>query len=88
MCELANRSRPPPVNTAFQLGVSAAALHKWVRQDQIDRGERPGTTTLETTPLTGTSPLHWQVTSIISRIERVDDSLPATPVEPGEESDG
>ena len=27
--------------------MSAAAIHNWVRQDQIDRGERPGITTPE-----------------------------------------
>ena len=31
---------------------------------------------------------YWQVTSVISRIEPVDDSLPDSPVTPGEESDG
>ena len=31
--------------------------------------------------------LYWQSTSAISRIERVVDSLPVTPVTPGEESD-
>ncbi|MBC7517702.1 MAG: transposase [Microbacteriaceae bacterium] len=36
---------------AMQLGVSAAALHQWVHQDQIDRGERPGITTPETAEL-------------------------------------
>jgi len=41
-----------PITTAAgQLGVSAAALHGWVRQDQIDRGERPGTSTPETAEL-------------------------------------
>ena len=28
--------------TAEELGVSQAALHGWVRQDKIDRGEIPG----------------------------------------------
>ena len=32
-------------------GISAAALHKWVRQDQVDRGERPGLTTTESAQL-------------------------------------
>ena len=41
----------PITTAAVQLGVSAAALHGWVRQDQIDRGERPGTTTPETAEL-------------------------------------
>ena len=30
---------------------------------------------------------YWQVTRVISRIEHVDDSLPDSPVTPGEESD-
>lgn len=36
---------------AAELGISAAALHNWVRQDQIDRGERPGTTTADNAEL-------------------------------------
>ena len=46
------RAGKPITTAAVQLGVSAAALHKWVRQDQIDRGERPGATTSETAELT------------------------------------
>jgi transposase len=34
-----------------ELGVSAAAIHNWVCQDQIDRGERPGVTTPESMEL-------------------------------------
>ena len=45
------RAGKPITTAAVQLGVSAAALHKWVRQDQIDRGERPGITTPETAEL-------------------------------------
>jgi transposase len=37
--------------TAAELGISTGALHKWVRQDQIDRGERPGLTTQESAEL-------------------------------------
>ena len=33
--------------TAEELGVSQAALHNWVRQDKIDRGELPGVSTKE-----------------------------------------
>jgi transposase-like protein len=33
--------------TAEELGVSQAALHGWVRQDKIDRGELPGISTTE-----------------------------------------
>ena len=36
---------------AVQHGVSAAAMHGWVRPDQIDRGERPGTSTPDTAEL-------------------------------------
>lgn len=32
---------------AIELGNSVAALDKWLRQDQVDRGERPGLTTTE-----------------------------------------
>lgn len=35
------------LRTPVSRGVSAAAIHNWVRQDQIDRGERPGITTPE-----------------------------------------
>ena len=45
------RAGKPLTTAAHQLGVSAAALHNWVRQDQIDRGERPGTTTPESVEL-------------------------------------
>ena len=31
--------------------MSAATIHNWVRQDQIDRGERPGITTPESMKL-------------------------------------
>jgi transposase-like protein len=37
--------------TAEELGISAAALHKWVQQDRVDRGEIPGTTTKESPEL-------------------------------------
>ena len=45
------RAGKPITTAAVQLGVSAAALHSWVRQDQIDRGERPGISTPETAEL-------------------------------------
>ena len=41
----------PITTAAVELGVSAAAIHNWVRQDQIDRGERPGITTPESIEL-------------------------------------
>jgi transposase-like protein len=37
--------------TAYELGVSAAALHNWVRQDRIDLGEISGLTSLESVEL-------------------------------------
>jgi transposase len=36
---------------AAELGISTGALHNWVRQDQIDRGERPELTTHESAEL-------------------------------------
>ena len=46
----------PVTTSAVELGVSAAAIHSWVRQDQIDLGEplgsrRPGFTTPESIEL-------------------------------------
>ena len=43
----ANRSPPPPKSISVP-----PHLHNWVRQDQIDRGERPGIATHESTELT------------------------------------
>jgi transposase-like protein len=37
--------------TAYELGVSAAALNNWIRQDRIDRGEISGLTSLESVEL-------------------------------------
>ena len=37
----------PITTAAVELGVSAAAIYNWVRQDQIDRGERSVITTPE-----------------------------------------
>jgi transposase len=34
-----------------ELGISAAAIHNWVRQEQIDCGERPGITAPENVEL-------------------------------------
>jgi transposase-like protein len=41
----------PITTAAAELKVSAAAIHNWVRQDQIDRGERPGIRTPESIEL-------------------------------------
>ncbi|WP_370871601.1 transposase [Curtobacterium sp. A7_M15] len=48
------RAGKPITTVAVELGVSAAAIHNWVRQDQIDRGERPGVTTPESVNLAET----------------------------------
>lgn len=45
------RAGKPITTAAVELGVSAAAIHNWVRQDQIDRGERTGITTPESIEL-------------------------------------
>lgn len=45
------RAGKPITSAAVELGVSAAAIHNWIRQDQIDRGERPGITTPESIEL-------------------------------------
>lgn len=45
------RSGKQVKQTAYELGISAGCLHGWVRQDQIDRGERPGITTSESVEL-------------------------------------
>jgi transposase-like protein len=45
------RAGKPITTAAVELEVSAAAIHNWVRQDQIDRGERPGITTPESIEL-------------------------------------
>ena len=45
------RAGKPITTAAVELGVSGAAIHYWVRQDQIDRGERPGITTPESIEL-------------------------------------
>jgi transposase len=37
--------------TAYELGVSAGALHNWIHQDRIDRGEIPGLTSRESAEL-------------------------------------
>ena len=46
------RAGKPITTAAVELGISAGALHKWVRQDQIDRGERDGLKSPESAELT------------------------------------
>jgi transposase len=45
------RAGKPISRVAVELGISEGGLHNWVRQDRIDRGERPGLTTPESTEL-------------------------------------
>lgn len=45
------RSGKQVKQTAYELGISAGCLHNWVRQDQIDRGERAGVSTTESIEL-------------------------------------
>lgn len=46
------RSGKPVKHFAEDLGVSAGGLHRWVRQDRIDRGEIPDISTSESVELT------------------------------------
>lgn len=46
------RSGKPVKHVAEDLGISAGGLHRWVRQDRIDRGEIPGISTSESVELT------------------------------------
>jgi transposase len=45
------RAGRPISRVAAELGVSEGGLHKWVRQDRIDRGEIAGVTTSESAEL-------------------------------------
>jgi transposase len=45
------RAGKPISRVAAELGVSEGGLHKWVRQDRVDRGELPGVTTTESAEL-------------------------------------
>ena len=42
----------PVKHVAEALGISAGGLHRWVRQDRIDRGEIPAISTAENVELT------------------------------------
>ena len=48
------RAGKPITTAAVELGVSRRRFTNWVRQDQIDRGERPGITTPESMELAKT----------------------------------
>ncbi len=45
------RAGKPVKHVAQDLGISAGGLQQWVRQDRIDRGEIPGTSTTDHTEL-------------------------------------
>lgn len=45
------RSGNQVMQTAYELGISAGCLHDWIKQDRIDRGEIPGTSTSESVEL-------------------------------------
>lgn len=45
------RSGKQVKQTAYELGISAGCLHTWLKQDRIDRGKIPGTTTAESAEL-------------------------------------
>jgi transposase-like protein len=45
------RAGRPISRVAAELGISEGGLHKWVRQDRVDRGELPGVTTSESPEL-------------------------------------
>lgn len=55
------RAGKPITTAATELGTSAGALHNWARQDQIDRGERPGIETTRTR--------HWRKPTSIRQLE-------------------
>lgn len=46
------RAGKPTGHVPAELGGSEGGVHNWVRQDQIDRGVRPGVATREGTELT------------------------------------
>ncbi len=45
------RAGKPQTQVAYELGLSTTCVYNWVRQDQIDRGERPGITRAESMEL-------------------------------------
>lgn len=55
------RAGKPVTTAAVELGVSPAAIHNWAKQDQIDRGERPGATTPENFELSRIQQLEEEV---------------------------
>ena len=66
-----------PITTAFvELCVTTAAIHNWLRQDQIDRGERPGIAPLESIELA-------KANKGIRQVELAHREIAATPVDHG-----
>jgi transposase len=57
------RAGKPITTAAVELGVSAAAIHNRVRQDQIDRGERPGISTPKSIEMAEAKKRIWQLES-------------------------
>jgi hypothetical protein len=55
------RGGKPITTAAVELNVSATTIHNGVRQDQIDRGERPGITTPESIELAKAKKRIWQL---------------------------
>ncbi|MCG7430806.1 IS3 family transposase [Dermacoccus nishinomiyaensis] len=45
------RSGRPVTQVAYELDIHPVTLHKWIRQDDIDHGRRPGTATVESAEL-------------------------------------
>ena len=48
------RAGKPQKQTAEDLGIHPVTLSKWIKQDDIDRGERPGIPTSESAELLAT----------------------------------
>ncbi len=52
--------------TASDLGITDTCLYNWVRQDRIDRGEIPGTTSIESREL---RKAHRRIRELESEVE-------------------
>ena len=53
---------------AVEFGISEAAIHRWRKQDRIDRGEQPGVSSTEAA----------EVTALRSRVAELEKELAAT----------
>jgi len=71
------RAGKPITTAAVALGVSAAAIHNRVRQDQIDRGERPGITTPESIEKRRIRQLEEEVTIVWKASKLFGEDLPS-----------